>query len=509
MKTLLISVLMMVWSCGIYGQHVIGFDGVDEMGVKVLADEEEVWGVVERLKRGENVLLDGRKVYDFSGIFSIPVRSVFDLNGAVVHCGERPEVSSVSGPFVFNLYRTGVICNSGNGESYMVGCNGSWFPDTVGNFLQGINAIEGGGVISDINFSNWDRMAIRCSGRIPYVDTLYVVNCGFYNTMRNGQGYGGVWNQDGNVYVDGGRSEWCRHVFDGSGKWYWYSINYFTFGPNGYYPVNMHDAVALTGGKGMELRECDFLDEVNPISLIPPYVVGAKILIEGCNFMMSEAAAGWWQDKPGLFGVRDARLECRDNTFGGSGFLPGPAIVGPDTVRVGVEGRYRVYGFSDSYRWMHIRMVGQELVHVAKNAGVGVMSVRGDDGQWTRMSNKTVVDTEPGDWFGFKICGEKMKVEVYRNDTLIEVLREKGYDWSEYFFRGLGFYKLRVHAPSMVFIDDWAEPGFVATFENVLGVKMKQVGVHNMDRPTYPFTGLRSLRVRTKGTGYVDLYRSN
>ena len=79
--------------------------------------------------------------------------------------------------------------------------------------------------------------------------------------------------------------------------------------------------------------------------------------------------------------------------------------------------------------------------------------------------------------------------------------------WKEYVIRGNGFYKIRISGKGTVFIDDWCEPGFYSTFETVLGVKVRQAGINGTDRPTYPYSGYRSLRVRASDGGFVELFR--
>ena len=451
LQLLLIALLLSVFC---KAQNIFPIEPIqtddEEIEAKTPLIEAEPWEVdqlIESLKSGSPAMLTTGKAYDLTGTFSIPVKSILDLNGATITCKTRPETSNLSGPFVFDLYRTGKIINTSNREAYMIGCNGTWFPDTVGNFMQGINAIEGGGTISGITFQNWDRMAIRCSGRPPYQDTLFVYDCNFSNTTRTGQGYGGVWNQDGFVYVYGGKSERCRHVFDGSGKRQKWSINFFSFGANCYYPINMHDAVNMTGGNGMEILNCDFYDPVNPISLIPPYNDTAIVRIEGCFFLMGEETAGWWKDKPGLFtSVDHPQLHLFRNKFNGEGFPDKPVIYGADTGYVGMNSTYYTDHHAYKFRWVHNNASGRKITRKPKQPGVTVLGLYGNDAIRTQMAQKTIVELEAGDWFSFKLCGEKSKVEVLRNDTVIMTIGKDFSQWKEYVIRGNGFYKIRISA---------------------------------------------------------------
>lgn len=377
---------------------------------------------------------------DMTGFYSLPVKSVLDLQGYTI---TSKELYNGAGTFLFNL--DGGVIRSG----IIVGHSREIFNE-VGKYFGAVTSKKGD--IEQVQFYNCDKWAIRVLGdRMTATDVTTIHRCKFRGMNREGLGYG-VWNQYGTVVITESDFDDCRHFLDGGSEASSYLIQKNTFGErHNNYAINLHDyGTGSRSGAGMIISNNLFFGKTSAINIHLPFT-GATV-IEGNKFECSLAKVGTISGKP-----LAEYEQFKNNTFDGVGMLPAPSVDGKVAVNKGEVINLRVVDYKKYETDSPDYSVG-----IASHKFVGL-----DVAGRSLMTQKSVVILESEKYVSFALKCMGSSVEVWQDGRVIDLLTSS--KWERYFYKGS--VELRVLSGT-TFLDDYCRDNVGETFEVTNKIKV-------------------------------------
>lgn len=376
---------------------------------------------------------------DMTGVHSIPVKSVLDLNSFTITCSELFLGSDL---FLF-LLNDGEILNgtiSGpNGNSY----------GPAGKYFGAIRSTKGS--ITRMNFYNCDKWAVDCRGiRSSFDDTTFITGCNFIGTKRDGYGYS-IWNQYNRAIVDNCYFDDGRHFIDGGSEAHYYDIRRCVFGErHTNFSINAHEygTTGSRSGAGIIFMENLVFGTTQPIRIHNPFI--GSIVIKDNKFECDASKVGT---------ISGVLIAPDGNSFNGKGMNPAPVVDGKASVNKGEIISWKVSNY-DKY----------EIKESEYNVGIGTHQITGIglDGYRSLMTRKAVNVNDPGDYLSFMLKCNQASVEVIEAGVVIDTISP--IDWT-YFIYGSGA-KLRLVGGGEVFLDDFCRNNIGETFETTNKIKI-------------------------------------
>ncbi len=457
------------------------------------SENDPVPDIINQLRQGKSVVLDSGVVYNFTGYINIPVKGVLDLNGATIKADSMIYQNFNDNNHLFILDTFAVLKSSSTAMGVINGPNGRNVSLKPGYF-NAVKALKGV-QIENIKFINCDKMAIMATGdRFSFTDTIWVKNCLFDSTARDGSGYD-IFIQYATLVATGNTFMHSRHAIDNGGSPNPIAIirnNIFRF--CFYIPINQHKIDGTNkSGAGTEIVGNYFYDIYNPMKLSEP---NSGVIRIDSNYFAGNYLGTYLDGLP---------IPKGTNYINGEGMPPAPKINFTKRVfQLNEQITLKVTG-SSMYLWNN----GSRQSQITTRSTLPMVRVFSCYSKGLMDTTTILVDGGNNPYFGFRAMSNGAPIEIWRNNELIQKIpAKKFYNYTYYVFMKDSI-KIRIYPGSLQFDDFVGHKGFYDTFEgNAINVKISyKNGKGSVSRKTYNvFSGYRNLAIEVT-SGYIEVGR--
>ncbi len=456
------------------------------------SENDPVPNIVNQLRQGNSVMLDSGVVYNFTGYINIPVKGVLDLNGATIKADSMIYQNFNDNNHLFVLDTFAVLKSSSTAMGIISGPNGR-STSLKSGYFNAVKALKGV-QIENIKFINCDKMAIMVTGdRFSFTDTVWVRNCIFDSTARDGSGYD-LFIQYATLIATGNIFMRSRHAIDMGGSPNPIAIirnNIFRF--CFYVPINQHKIDGTNkASAGLEIVGNYFYDTYNPMKLVLPN--SGTVRIDSNYFVGSFLGT-----------YNDVNIPVGTNYINGEGMPKAPKITYNkkvfqinEQIVLKATGKY-LYWSNGSQSNKITTRGSQPIVRVFSCYSKGL------------IDTVTILVQGSGKYTGFRAMSSKLtgKIEIWRGAEKLQTIATNKFLNYNYFMFNKDSISIRLYAPSIIHFDDYVTESYYQTFETGIdGLRISyKNGSGSASRQFYNvYSGYRNLTVEVT-SGYIEVGR--